>query len=306
MKKRKSRLRFRENLQGYLFILPWIIGFLVFTVGPLIFSFFSSFTDYNITSRMNWVGFENYQWLFQHDTLFKTALYNTIYYVAFSVPLTTIGAIALSLLLNNDVPGIKVFRTIYYLPAVLSGVAVSLLWMQLLNPSTGLINTVLGWFGIQGPAWLFDPTWTKPALIIMSLWSVGANMLIYLASLKSVPKELYESAAIDGATWSQRLKNITLPMITPVIFFNLITSFIGAFQVFQTAYIMTQDGNGGPMNSLLFYNLYLWNKAFESFQMGYASAMAWILFIIVMVLTFANMRLSRYWVFYGGDDRDGG
>ncbi len=300
-----GKLSRKENRQGYLFIFPWIIGFLVFISGPLLFSLFASFTNYNITTTMDWVGFDNYKTLLGEDRLFRTELYNTIYYVAISVPLTTIASILVSILLNNNVPGIKMFRTLFYLPAVLSGVAVTMLWMQILNPTSGLLNTVLGWFGIQGPAWLFNAAWTKPALIIMSLWNVGGNMLIYLSALKGIPRTLYESAVIDGAGWLRRTFKITLPMITPVIFFNVITGFIGAFQIFQSAYIITQSsssGTSGPMNSLLFYNLYLWNKAFRSYQMGYASAMAWILFLIILVLTVLNLIASRFWVFYGGDD----
>src|SRR3954464_13046639 len=182
MKKRKFHYKRQEGLVGYIFILPWIIGFLIFTAGPLLFSLGASFTNYNITSQMDFIGIRNYEKLLVDDQLFWTSLYNTLYYVAFSVPLTTIGAIFLSVLLNQNVPGIRFFRTIYYLPAVLSGVGVYLLWMQLLDPGTGLVNTVLAWFGIPGPNWLFDPNWTKPALIFMKLWSVGGGMLLYLAS----------------------------------------------------------------------------------------------------------------------------
>ena len=299
---KKTKLNRLENIQGYMFVLPWIIGFLVFTLGPLLFSLITSFTDYSVGNEMNSVGFQNYQRLVD-DNLYRVALYNTIYYVIVSVPISIVASIALALLLNNDIPGIKVFRTIYYLPAVISGVGVTILWMQLLNPNSGLVNGFLSLFGIKGPAWLLDPDWTKPALILMGVWGVGGNMLIYLSSLKSIPDQLYESAKIDGANWFQRLYKITLPMITPVIFFNLITSIIGAFQIFQSAYIMTNSGTGGPMNSLLFYNVYLWNKAFGSFEMGYAASMAWVLFIIVMILTIINFKLSKYWVHYEGGDK---
>lgn len=302
MKKRKFKLNLVENIQGYIFILPWILGFIVFTAGPIIFSLIASFTNYNATTKMDFVALDNYVQLFTRDELFRTALWNTIYYVIFSVPLNIFFSFFLAVLLNVDVPGIRIFRTLYYIPAVLSGVAVSLLWMQLLSPSTGLVNTVLKIFGINGPSWLFDPRWTKPALILMSVWSVGGNMLLYLSSLRSIPEQLYESALIDGANWWQRLYKVTIPMVTPVIFFNLITSFIGAFQIFQSAYIITESGGGGPMNSLLFYNLQLWNKAFKSYEMGYASAMAWILFVIVMILTLINLKVSRRWVHYEGND----
>jgi multiple sugar transport system permease protein len=292
----------KDNLAGYLFISPWIIGFLGLTLGPLLFSLAASFTDYNITSKMNFIGLENYKRMFTMDDLFRTSLFNTVYYVIFSVPLTTAGAILLAVLLNQKIKGMKFFRTIYYLPAVLSGVAVYFLWMQLLSPSTGLVNTMLGWFGIDGPAWLFDPEWTKPALLLMKMWSVGGGMLLYLAIMQGVSPQMYEAADIEGASPWQKFYHITLPMISPIIFFDVITSTIGAFQIFQEAYVMTENGSGGPGNSLLFYNLHMWNNAFEVFDMGYASAMAWLLFIIVMILTVVNMKLGKRWVHYEGGD----
>ncbi|EMR06431.1 Inner membrane ABC transporter permease protein ycjO [Bhargavaea cecembensis DSE10] len=297
--KRRFNYKTKEGLQGYLFILPWIIGFIVFTAGPLLFSFAASFTNYNVTSQMDFIGLSNYEKLFSGDQLFWTSLYNTLYYVLFSVPLTTAGAILLSALLNRDIPGMRLFRTIYYLPAVLSGVGVYLLWMQLLEPGTGMVNTVLAWFGIQGPNWLFDPEWTKPALIFMKLWSVGGGMLLYLASMQGISKSLYEAAEIDGANAWQQFTRITIPMITPVIFFDIVTSLIGGFQIFQEAYVMS-NGEGGPVNSMLFYNLYMWQKAFEAFDMGYAMAMSWILFVIVFALTIVNLKLAPKWVHYEG------
>jgi multiple sugar transport system permease protein len=291
----------REGRQGYIFILPWIIGFVVFTAGPLLFSFFASFTNYDITSQMDFIGFANYEQLFTADQLFWTSLYNTLYYVLFSVPLTTIGAIFLSALLNQDVPGLRFFRTVYYLPAILSGVGVYLLWMQLLEPGSGMVNTVLAWFGIAGPNWLFDPTWTKPALIFMKLWGVGGGMLLYLASMQGVSQSLYDAAGIDGAGRWKQFRYITIPMITPVIFFDMVTSLIGGFQIFQEAYVMS-NGEGGPVNSMLFYNLYMWKKAFEAFDMGYAMAMSWVLFVIVFIITIINLKLAPRWVHYEGED----
>ncbi|UTR12888.1 sugar ABC transporter permease [Evansella sp. LMS18] len=296
-------MRRRESLWGLLFISPFIIGFTVFLLGPMLFSLIGSFTNYNITSRMDFVGFRNYEQMFTADRLFWTSLYNTLYYVAFIVPLTAVGAILMAVLLNQKIKGIKAFRTIFYLPAVLSGVAVYILWMQLLSPSTGLINTVLSWFQIQGPAWLFDPDWTKPALVIMRLWSIGGTMLLYLATLQNVPGQLYESAELDGANAFQRFWHITLPMITPIVFFDVVTTTIGAFQIFQEAYVMTESGSGGPANSLLFYNLHMWNKAFVAFDMGYAMAMSWILFIIILILTIINLKLAPRWVHYEGGQR---
>ncbi|QUW23131.1 sugar ABC transporter permease [Sporosarcina sp. Marseille-Q4063] len=299
-KKKPLHIR-REGRQGYIFILPWLIGFVVFTAGPLLFSFFASFTNYDITSQMDFIGFANYEQLFTGDQLFWTSLYNTLYYVLFSVPLTTLGAIFLSALLNQDVPGLRFFRTVYYLPAILSGVGVYLLWMQLLEPGSGMVNTVLAWFGIAGPNWLFDPSWTKPALIFMKLWGVGGGMLLYLASMQGVSRSLYDAAGIDGAGRWKQFCYITIPMITPVIFFDMVTSLIGGFQIFQEAYVMS-NGEGGPVNSMLFYNLYMWKKAFESFDMGYAMAMSWILFVIVFIITIINLKLAPRWVHYEGED----
>lgn len=251
---------------------------------------------------MDLIGLQNYINLLTRDPLFWTSLYNTGFYVFLMVPLTTVGAIIISVLLNQRVYGSRVFRTVFYMPSVLSGVAMYVLWMRLLSPSTGLVNIALGMIGIDGPAWLFDPMWTKPAIIFMRLWSVGGNMLLYLGSLQSIPTQLYESADLDGANPWHKFLSITLPMITPVIFFDVVTSLIGGFQIFQEGYVMSEHGDGGPMNSLLFYNLRMWNVAFEVFNMGYAMSMAWILFVIVMIFTALNMAFSKYWVYYEGGD----
>lgn len=299
---RKMSFRKQEELQGWVFVAPWIIGFLVFTAGPMLFSLYASFTNYDVTSRIDFLGLDNYIQLLTFDKFFWVSVCNTLYYVAISVPLNTVCGVLLAVALNQGIPGMRVFRTIYYLPSVLSGVAVYFLWMQLLSPSSGLINILLGFIGIEGPAWLFDPSWTKPALILMNLWGVGGGMLLYLANLQSVPKQLYEAAEIDGAGPIQCFFKITLPMITPVIFFNLVTGLIGAFQVFQSAYVMSTD-KGGPMNSLLFYNLYMWKQAFERFNMGYASAMAWLLFLVVMIITILNLKFAKHWVYYEGGEQ---
>ncbi|WP_080147400.1 carbohydrate ABC transporter permease [Marinilactibacillus piezotolerans] len=287
-----------EALWGLLFVSPFIIGFLAFMFLPMMFSLIGSFTNYNITSQMDFIGLDNFIRMFTTDQLFLKSLYNTIYYVILNVPLTTAGGVFLAVLLNRNIRGITIFRTIFYLPAILSGVAVYVLWMQLLSPTSGLINLVLSFVGIDGPAWLFDPDWTKPALILMRLWSVGGAMLLYLATLQNVPRQLYESAEVDGANRFKKLWHITLPMITPIIFYDVITSTIGAFQIFQAAYVMTENGTGGPANSLLFYNLHMWNKAFVAFDMGYAMAMSLVLFAIVLVLTFINLKLAPKWVHY--------
>ncbi len=295
-----TKLKKQEALWGLLFVSPFIIGFISFLMGPMLFSLYGSFTNYNLTSKIDFIGLDNYKRMFTQDGLFWKSLYNTIYYVIFSVPLNAVGAVLMAVLLNQKMRGIKFFRTIFYMPAILSGVAVYVLWMQLLAPSTGLVNTLLHFIGINGPAWLFDPQWTKPALIIMSLWSVGGSMLLFLATLQNVPSQLYESAELDGANMIKRFWHITLPMITPIIFFNVVTSIIGAFQIFQEAYVMTDSGSGGPANSLLFYNLHMWNKAFVAFDMGYAMAMSWGLFLIVFILTLINLKLAPLWVRYEG------
>lgn len=299
-KKTWSKKQKNEALWGLLFVSPFIIGFVIFMLGPMLFSFYGSFTNYNLTSQMDFIGINNFKQMFTQDELFWKSLYNTGYYVLFNVPLTAIGSVILALLLNQRVRGISVFRTIFYLPAVLSGVAVYVLWMQMLSPSSGLINTILSWFSIQGPAWLFDPQWTKPALILMKLWSVGGSMLLYLATMQNVPNQLYESAEMDGATPFKQFRHITLPLITPIIFYDVVTSTIGAFQIFQEAYVMTESGTNGPANSLLFYNLHMWNKAFVAFDMGYAMAMSMVLFVIVLILTLINLKLAPHWVHYGG------
>ncbi len=299
-KKNWTKKKKKDALWGLFFVSPFIIGFVIFMLGPMLFSFYGSFTNYNLTSRMDFIGLDNFRRMFLQDELFWTSLYNTAYYVVFSVPLTTIGSVFLAILLNRRIRGISIFRTIFYLPAILSGVAVYVLWMQLLSPSSGLVNTILALVGIDGPAWLFDPNWTKPALILMRLWSVGGSMLLYLATLQNVPRQLYESAEMDGANTFQQFRNITIPMITPIIFYDVVTSTIGAFQIFQEAYVMTESGTAGPANSLLFYNFHMWNKAFVAFDMGYAMAMSMILFIIVLVLTWVNLKLAPRWVHYSG------
>lgn len=294
--KRKNK----EILWGYLFISPFLIGFIIFLLGPMMFSFIGSFTDYNLTSKMSFIGLENFKKIAFKDDLFFLSLKNTIFYVVLGVPLTIAASLFFSILLNRQIKGISIYRTIFYLPAILSGVAVYVLWMQLLSPSSGLINTLLALVGIKGPAWLQDPNWTKPSLLIMKVWSSGGSMLLYLATLQNVPRTLYESAALDGAGALRRFQSITLPLITPIIFYDLVTSTIGSFQIFQEAYVMTDNGSGGPGNSLLFYNLHMWNKAFVEFDMGYAMAMSMLLFVLVILLTLVNLKLSKKWVFYTG------
>jgi len=296
---RMTQIERRENMKGYLFITPYLIGFTAFIAIPLAFSLFSSFTYYNITAVQKWYGAGNYTSLFTGDKYFWKSLYNTLYYVVFSVPLVIIVSMALALLLNLKVKGMKLFRTVYYLPSVLSGVAVFLLWQWIFDPNAGLLNNGLALLGIHGPAWLFDAATTKPAMIIMRLWGTGSTTIILLAALQGVSKDLYEAGDIDGAKGFKKFFYITLPMISPTIFFVMITGISSAFQIFDQAYIMT-DGTGGPSQSLLFYNFYLFNTAFQDMLMGKASAMAWILFIIIMLFTIIQTVASRKWVHYEG------
>jgi multiple sugar transport system permease protein len=287
----------RDLLKGILFISPWLIGFLVFMLIPFVLSFYYSFTDYDIVSKPHWIGFENYNQLF-HDAIFWKSLYNTLYFTFFSVPLSCVVGILLALLLNLKVRGMAIYRTIFYLPSIVPVVASSILWLWLLDPQFGIVNSFLGFFGIPGPGWLVDPNWSKPALVIMSIWGVGNAMIIYLAGIQDIPGELYESAAMDGASWFDKFFRITLPMLSPVILFNVIIGLIGSFQYFTQAYIIT---SGGPNESTLFYPYYLYNNAFSYFHMGYASAMAWILFVIILSVTLLVFKSSAFWVHYSGD-----
>jgi len=288
----------KEELAFYLFIMPWLVGFAIFTAGPILASLFYSFTFYDVVTPARWVGAQNYADLMK-DPLFWQSLKVTAIYSVGSVTTGIIASLAIALLLNRDIHGVAVFRTIFYLPSVISGVAVSLLWMWILNSDFGIINFLL-WrlFHIEGPSWLMNRNWVVPSLILMSLWGIGGSIVIYLARLQGIPTELFEAAEIDGASYWSRLANITLPLMTPVIFFNMITGVIGSFQVFTQAYIMT---NGGPNNASLFYVLYLYRNAFRYWRMGYASAQAWILFLILLVLTALMIYTSKRWVYYDAE-----
>jgi len=286
------------GLWGYLFIAPWIIGFLVFTAGPMLVSLALSFTTYNL-AEVRYEGLHNYSFLTLKDPLFWKSLKNTAVYVAVSVPLGLTGSLLLAMLLNVRLRGISILRTIYYLPSLTPAVASALLWMWVFHPDIGILNYSLKAIGIDNPpGWLQSPTWAMPAMIIMSLWGIGgARMIIFLAGLQGISDHYYEAAKIDGANAWQRFVHITIPLITPVILFNLVLGVIGAFQVFTSAYVMTE---GGPDNATLFYALYLYKNAFQFFKMGRASAMAWILFVILLVFTYIQFRHSRRWVHYEG------
>lgn len=285
----------RQNLTGYLFIAPWLLGFLVFTVGGFASSAYLSMTRWNIVTPPKWVGLANYDALLHRDPLFWTSLGVTLRYAAVAVPLGVIGGVILALLLNCNVRGVSIYRTILFLPSIVPAVATSVVFAWLLNPQIGLVNVILKAFGIVGPAWLADTKWALRSLIGMSLWGVGGSMVIYLAGLKDIPVHLYEAATLDGASAWHRMRRITLPMLSPVIFFNLVMGVIGAFQTFTQAFIMTA---GGPEDSTTFYALYLFNRAWRYGDMGYASAMAWILFLLVVAITWALFRTQRKWVHY--------
>ena len=297
---RVSTPTLRNSLHGMVFISPWLVGLLVFVIYPIIASAFFSFTEYSVVKPPVWVGLGNYRYLFQEDKLFFTSLINTLYYAIFFIPLSTIVSVGLALILNMKVKGMAFYRTVFYLPSIVPAIASSMLWLWILNPQYGLANEILRVVGLKPLGWLSDPHWSKPSLILMALWGSGGGIVIFLAGLQDIPQHLYEAAELDGAGALSRLFHITIPMITPSIFFNLVMDLIGAFQVFTSAYVMT---GGGPLDSTLFYALLLFRNAFNYFKMGRASAMAWILFLIVFVLTYVLYRSSDRWVYYGGAER---
>jgi len=290
--------RAREELIAYLCIAPWIVGFLVFVAGSMGYSLGLSFYESDMLTGSRFVGLANYQKLLFGDRFFRQAIKVTTLYSIGAVPVNTILALLVALMLNQKVKFLGLWRTIYYMPSVVSGVAVAILWAWMFNPEFGLINSALRSLGIPGPRWVFSQTWALPAFIIMSLWGVGGNMLLYLAGLQGIPTQLYEAAKIDGANAFQSFLHITIPMMTPTIFFNLVMNFIGSFQIFTQSYIMT---GGGPNNATLTMVLYLYRKGFQQFRFGYASAIAWVLFAIIMTLTLMLLRSSSLWVFYEGE-----
>ncbi|MCM3270553.1 carbohydrate ABC transporter permease [Paenibacillus elgii] len=288
--------RRRETKYFYLFISPWLIGAAIFTLYPILYSLYISFTEYNITSPPKWVGLQNYTKMFQDD-LFWRGVKTTVLFTIFSVPLQLLLSLFLALLVNQKIPFKRFFRTAIYFPSMISGVAMSLVWLWVFNSKIGMFNWALGLLGIDGPKWLEDSNWALAAMVIMTMWSAGAGMVIFLAGLQGVPPILYEAAKIDGVTRWQSLWRITLPMISPVVLFQLIMGIIDSFQVFTQAFVMTK---GGPHYATQFYVYYLWQNGFKFFKMGYASAMAWLLLIVIMLMTFLIMRVSRKLVHYEG------
>jgi multiple sugar transport system permease protein len=294
---RQLTLSQREAVEGYIAISPWILGFLLFVGGPILASLFISFTEWPMIDAPTFVGARNFGQLFQ-DELFWQALKVTAYYTFVSVPLSVFVGFSIALMLNQDVRGLALWRTVYYLPAVVSGVAVAVLWTWVLQPDFGVLNTLLRYIGIEGPNWLFSRAWVIPSLVMMSLWGAGGGIIIYLAGLQGIPTDLYEAAAIDGANAWHRLLHVTVPMLTPVLFLQVVMGFIASFQVFTTAYVMTQ---GGPGNASLFYVFYIYRNAFQYFEMGYASALAWMLTLVIMAVTGILFWSARFWVHYGSD-----
>jgi multiple sugar transport system permease protein len=290
-------LRRREALAAYLFIAPAVFGFIVFLAGPIVASFVISLTNYDIISSPHWIGFDNYTALTQDD-LFWQSLTVTVKAALIGLPIGLILSLGLAMLLNQPIKGLAFWRTLYYLPSVLSGAAVAVLWLWLLNPEFGILNVILRHMGLPAPDWLGDTTTALPSLIVVSLWGIGGTTIIYLAGLQGIPTELYEAAQIDGAGAWQRFYRVTLPMLSPVILFNLILALINQFQWFTEPFVMTQ---GGPENSTLTYMLYVYQNAFIYFKMGYASAMAWVFFVLVLVLTALVFRSSPMWVHYEGE-----
>lgn len=292
-----SPLERKEAIHGYIAILPWLLGFLIFTAGPMAFSAYLIFTDWELITPPEWVGLENVRELLT-DQVFRTTLWNTAIYTVVSVPLQLLVALAVALLLNLNIRGSNLYRAIIFLPSQTPVVATAMLWFFIFSPTGGLANAALGVFGIAPQRWLWDINLVKPALIAIAVWAFGSAMIIFLAGLQDVPQSLYEAAELDGASAFSKLKNITIPLITPTIFFNLVIGLIGAFQVFTPVYLMT---GGGPGTSSMMMGLLIYREGFEEFNMGYASLLAWVLFLIVIVLTIIQFRVARRWVYYESD-----
>lgn len=298
----RDRYNRREAISGYLFIAPWIIGFLVFTAGAMAYSLYISFSNYNLaTNSARPVGLDNYATLFE-DPRVGVSLANTLFYVVMAVPLEIMFALFLAMLLARASRGAGIFRTLYYLPKMTPAVATAAVFFLLLNGNSGAINQFLRLFGIQGPQWLVDPAWVKPSIVIMTLWTVAGTMVIFLAALKNVPVELYEVASLDGAGPIRKFFSITLPMISGAMFFNVIVLSIAAFQIFDQAYLLFwRDQSNASPEASLFYAIYLFQQAFRQFNFGFAAAMAWLLFVIIMTITVIQVKFGNRFVYYEGD-----
>ena len=284
----------REHLDAYIFLGPWILGFLAWTLGPMVASAALAFTNYEILLAPKWVGLDNFGGMLR-DEIFLKSLGNTAYYTFIGVPLQIVVALFAAILLNQKVRGVSIYRTAFYLPSLAPAVANAMVWLWLLNPEFGLANALLRALGLPPQKWLMDVNLAKPSMIIMSLWGIGSQMIIFLAGLQGIPDLYYEAATVDGAKRWDTIRHITMPLLSPSIFFNTVVGIIGSFQVFTTAFVAT---GGGPQNATLFYVLYLYRNGFQYFKMGYASALAWVLFVIILGFTLLQFRIGQYWVYY--------
>lgn len=296
-RKRMSPLRRKEAIFGYIAIMPWLIGFLVFTAGPMVFSAYLVFTEWELLTPPRWVGLANFRFLLE-DQMFRNALWNTFIYTVISVPLQLLVALGVALLLNLNIRGSNWYRALIFLPSQTPIVATAMLWFFIFSPTSGLANSALDVVGIGPQRWLVDVNLVKPALMTIAVWAFGGAMIIFLAGLQDIPQSLYEAAELDGASSWSKLLNITIPLLSPTIFFNLVIGLIGAFQVFTPVYLMT---GGGPGTSSMMMGLLIYRHGFEEFNMGYASLLAWVLFLIVITLTIIQFTLARKWVYYEGD-----
>ena len=291
-----TKLFNKKNLTIFAFISPWVIGFLSFGIYPIIISFYYSLCQYDVLREPMFIGLENYRTILYEDAYFWKTIWNTLYYTIFRVPINIFLSLLIAILLNRTLKAAGLIRATFFLPSLISGVALSVIWIWIFNPQIGLLNTILAFFGLKGPLWLQDENWSKLSLVIMSTWSIGGGrMLVFLAALQNVNPNLYEALKLDGGNDLQCFWHITLPLISPVIFLWSVIEVIASMQIFTEAFIMTK---GGPLESTLFYNLYLYNQAFENFNMGYASALAWILLVITLIITLAQFRLSKKYVYY--------
>lgn len=295
-----SPKRRQEIVGGFLFISPWLIGFLLFIAIPVVMSLYASFTRWNIVGDPRWVGSRNYARIFTVDKNFVQALKVTLRYSVVYLPVTTVLGLATALALNAKVKGVGLFRSFFYMPYMAPQIAATLVWMWMLNPRYGLINTMLGWIGIQGPNWLHDPKTAIYGLMLIGFWGVGGSAVIYLAGLQNIPQHLYDAAEVDGANAWHRLRHVTLPMLSPTIFYVFVMELIGVFQTFTAAFVATE---GGPLKSTLFYMLYIYQKAWVSLRMGYASALAWILTLIILLITMLILKSSPLWVHYEAEKK---
>lgn len=303
MRTPRASIARQHNLTAYGFLLPWLTGFFCLTLGPMIVSLYLSLTQYNLLTPPEWVGLSNYAAIFTEDHTFTNSLLLTFKYVFLSVPLRLAFALLIAVVLNKGIRALGIYRTVYYIPSLLGGsVAIAIVWRQIFDGS-GLVNRFLSWFGIEGPSWISHPDYIVYTIVTLSIWQFGSAMVIFLAGLKQIPGELYEAAQVDGSGKLRSFFQITLPMLTPVIFFNLVMSIINSFQAFTPAYVIG-DGRGGPLDATMFYTLYLYMKGFSFFDMGYASALAWIMLLIIGAFTAILFMTSRFWVFYG-DSREG-